>query len=330
MMKVLLAVETPDNKIFEISEVVYDISWTTTLLEQPGKLKFSVPSNVELVLDFATTVNLMVDEVPVFYGYVVNMNCTEDTITYEAVDQMFYLKNKESYVFSGKTATQIFKAICDDWKFTYKIVDECNWQVSTRVHDGKSLYSIIAYGYDEALVNTQNWFIIRDNYGTLEQISLLSLKTNYYISDDLNVTNFNYRKSIDRDSYNRVKLVQDNTKEGVRKVYVAQDDENQRKWGILQYYEKVDKNATENQIKERGNALLKIKNRELKTIKIQCVGLPHNFRAGHWLFVALNPLTKAGFVNNQEYIVVDCTHRWKNNEHTISLNLNEYSLNVGG
>lgn len=180
------------------------------------------------------------------------------------------------------------------------------------------------------MVNTQNWFIIRDNYGTLEQISLLSLKTNYYISDDLNVTNFNYRKSIDRDSYNRVKLVQDNTKEGVRKVYVAQDDENQRKWGILQYYEKVDKNATENQIKERGNALLKIKNRELKTIKIQCVGLPHNFRAGHWLFVALNPLTKAGFVNNQEYIVVDCTHQWKNNEHTISLNLNEYSLNVGG
>ena len=88
--------------------------------------------------------------------------------------------------------------------------------------------------------------------------------------------------------------------------------------------------ATENQIKERGNALLKIKNRELKTIKIQCVGLPHNFRAGHWLFVALNPLTKAGFVNNQEYIVVDCTHQWKNNEHTISLNLNEYSLNVGG
>ena len=49
MMKVLLAVETPDNKIFEISEVVYDISWTTTLLEQPGKLKFSVKSNVELL-----------------------------------------------------------------------------------------------------------------------------------------------------------------------------------------------------------------------------------------------------------------------------------------
>lgn len=109
MMKVLLAVETPDNKIFEISEVVYDISWTTTLLEQPGKLKFSVPSNVELVLDFATTVNLMVDEVPVFYGYVVNMNCTEDTITYEAVDQMFYLKIKNPMYFLEKQPLKYLK-----------------------------------------------------------------------------------------------------------------------------------------------------------------------------------------------------------------------------
>ena len=64
MMKVLLAVETPDNKIFEISEVVYDISWTTTLLEQPGKLKFSIPSNVELVLDlFYSSTGILVKTV---------------------------------------------------------------------------------------------------------------------------------------------------------------------------------------------------------------------------------------------------------------------------
>ena len=53
-------------------------------------------------------------DIPIFYGYVVNMTASEDTITYEAVDQVFYLKNKESYVFSGKTATQIFKAICEE------------------------------------------------------------------------------------------------------------------------------------------------------------------------------------------------------------------------
>lgn len=178
-------------------------------------------------------------------------------------------------------------------------------------------------------MNIQNWFILRDNYGTLEQISLLSTKTNYYISDDLNITGYNFKKNIDRDSYNRVKLVQDNTKEGVRKVYVAQDDENQRKWGILQYYEKVDKTATENQIKQRGDALLKVKNRELKSLRVECVGLPYSFRAGNWLTVKLDPLTKAGFVNMQEYIATDCSHTWKNNEHIVKLNLSQYSLDVG-
>ena len=124
-MNILLAVQLPNTKVFEISQVVFDISWTTTLLEQPGKVRFSVPNNIELILEFATTVNLRIDDIPIFYGYVVNMTASEDTITYEAVDQVFYLKNKESYVFSGKTATQIFKAICADWKFTYKIVDDC-------------------------------------------------------------------------------------------------------------------------------------------------------------------------------------------------------------
>ena len=49
-MNILLAVQLPNTKVFEISQVVFDISWTTTLLEQPGKLRFSVPNNIELIL----------------------------------------------------------------------------------------------------------------------------------------------------------------------------------------------------------------------------------------------------------------------------------------
>lgn len=108
-MNILLAVQLPNTKVFEISQVVFDISWTTTLLEQPGKLRFSVPNNIELILEFATTVNLRIDDIPIFYGYVVNMTASEDTITYEAVDQVFYLKNKESYVFPERQQLRFLK-----------------------------------------------------------------------------------------------------------------------------------------------------------------------------------------------------------------------------
>lgn len=47
VMNILLAVQLPNTKVFEISQVVFDISWTTTLLEQPGKLRFSVPNNID-------------------------------------------------------------------------------------------------------------------------------------------------------------------------------------------------------------------------------------------------------------------------------------------
>ena len=67
----------------------------------------------------------------------------------------------------------------------------------------------------------------------------------------------------------------------------------------------------------------------LKSLRVECVGLPYSFRAGNWLTVKLDPLTKAGFVNMQEYIATDCSHTWKNNEHIVKLNLSQYSLDVG-
>lgn len=330
-MDISVIVQFPDKSVYELREVISAISWATTLDAQPGKLKFAIPIVKEFAIPLGSTINVIIEDTKIFYGYIFECRMSDkDTVDYTALDQVRYLRNKDTYIFSGKTATQIFKAICEDYKLNYKVVDECNWEVSARTHDGKTLYQIIDYGYKEALINTQNYFILRDNYGVLEQISLLSLKTNLLFSDNQNISKYNYTKSIDKDSYNRVKLVQDNTKEAVRKVYVTQDDANQRNWGVLQYYEKVDKNATEQQIKERAEALLKIKNRETKSLSLTCVGAPNDLRAGNWIFLELNPLVDAGFINFQDYIITHCTHTWENNSHSVKLNVSKLSLSVGG
>ena len=46
----------------------------------------------------------------------------------------------------------------------------------SRVRDGKSCIRLINYGYDEAFSEYTKLVYSRDNYGTLEQISLLSNK----------------------------------------------------------------------------------------------------------------------------------------------------------
>lgn len=327
-MNISVILQMPNQQILDITEVTSTVSWATTLSSQPGKLRFSIPVVKSFDIPMGSTINLMVEGIGIFFGYVFEARYESDMIYYTAFDSIRYLKNKETYIFSGKTATQIFVAICDDFNLKYRVVDQCNWEVSPRTHDGKTLYQIIDYGYKEALVNTQDWFIVRDNYGVIEQISLRSLKTNYLFSDIQNLSKYKYRKSIDKDSYNRIKLVQDNTKEAVRKVYVVQDDNNQRNWGVLQYYEKVDKNASEQQIKERAQALLKLKNRETKELTVECVGAPNDLRAGNWIFLEINPLIDAGFQNFQDYIITHCTHTWENNDHKVRMQVSQYSLGV--
>lgn len=329
-MDIQIFLQIPNQKIYELSDIVTRLSWATSLDAQPGKVRFAIPQIKGFDIPLGSTISIRIDNTGIFYGYIFESSMhSEGMIDYTAYDQLRYLKNKETYIFSGKTATEIFKEICEDWKLKYKIVDDCSWQVSSRAHDGKTLYQIIDYGYKEALVNTQNYFIIRDNYGTLEQISLLSLKTNLLFTDLQNISRYNYKKSIDKNSYNRVKLVQDNTSENVRKIYVAQDEKNQANWGILQYYEKVNKNATEQQIKERAESLLKIKNRETRSLSLTCVAAPHTLQAGNWVFLEINPLVDAGFVNYQDYIITHCNHTWKNNEHFVRIEVSKLSLTAG-
>ena len=44
------------------------------------------------------------------------------------------------------------------------------------------------------------------------------------------------------DTYNRIKLVRKNEKSGRTDVYIHEDTETIRKWGLLQYYAEVDEN----------------------------------------------------------------------------------------
>lgn len=328
-MDINFILQLPNKKTYELKEVVSTIMWATTLDNaQPGKLKFEIPTPKGFDIPLGATVSFMVDNIKIFYGYVFTANIEYDKISYVCYDSLRYLKNKDAYTFSGKTATQIFVAICEDHKLNHKVVTPCDWEVSKRTYDGKTLFEIITYGYQEALIYTGDWLVIQDNFGVVEQISLKELKTNIVLADSQNIMKYRYQKSIDKDSYNSVLLVQDNSKESVRKKWAGVKQQEQSTWGVLQYYEKVDKDATEQQIEELGKALLSVKNRETKDLRIECVGVPHNLKAGNWVYVELKPLEQAGFKSFQDYIITHCTHQWSNNDHRVKLQLSQLSLGV--
>ncbi len=95
------------------------------------------------------------------------------------------------------------------------------------------------------------------------------------LGDESLVFDFDYEKSIDDDFYNQIKIVSDNEESGKRDVYITKDSGSISKYGLLQYFEKLDKNTNASQAKSKADTLLKLYNREMETLSLKCLGDVH-------------------------------------------------------
>lgn len=312
--------DSESGDIWELSELVTSISWETELEGQPGKLVFDFIKDVKVKLSPGSRVSLKVDGQGIFFGYVFKISKTEtEQISITAYDQLRYLKNKDTYVISGMTSSQIFDKLCKDFNLSYKVVSSSSYILEDRIFDNKTLFDIIQRGIDETLIHEGNYYKIRDNFGTLEFINLADLKLDLFIGDESLLTGFAYNASIDSDTYNQIKLIQENSETEKRESYIVYDSENISRWGTLQYFEKMDASANSAQIAERAEMLLKLKNRITKTLKLTCLG-DARISAGNSILIGISELTKNGDLPDIQYFtVVKCAHKFENDLHTMEL-----------
>lgn len=316
----LLAQNKMEGTIYDLSRLASDIVWDTEITGQPGKLTFSyVDAGVNL--PEGSTVRLNVNGQGVFFGYIfTHTRNAEGIVGVTAYDQLKYFKNKNTYVISEMTASQVFTKLCADAKLKqYKVVNPSSYIVSARVHDDKSLYEVVERALDETLAYAGEWYIIRDNFGTLEFLDLKSLKKNIIIGDQSLLNDFEFESSIDGETYNQIKLVQENKTSKKREVYIAKDSNNIAAWGLLQYYEKVDETINPAQIKEKADKLLNLKNRVTKELSLTSLGHLDVF-AGVQIVVDVEQLKKEG-IEKKYFLVTKCSHTFANQLHTMELEL---------
>ena len=327
--------------VYDITKAAGNIQHQTQLGGQPGKLTFSVqqdPSNT-LQIVCGSIARFSVDGEGVFYGYVFTMS-TDESGAYKitAYDQMRYLKNEEVYATSNMTASQIFELVCRDVypglrvsangdtyvppSLPYKIVVPSTFIVPAYFHDRKTLYSIIEYAIDrtniaegEKPAGQQKSFYIKDKFGVLQFTELGQELTNLVIGDKSLLTGFQYEISIDKNTYNSVVIVRDNETTGKRDVWSAFDSSTQRQWGKLQTVQEADKDMNEAQIKALANNLMKLRNRETKTMKLNALG-HKDIVAGAGFFFELERL---GI--KQRMWVTSATHNYDKDTHTMSLDV---------
>lgn len=322
-MKMEMLLQNADTgNIWDIGNVVTSIQWDTRVEDnQPGKLCFSFYEAEGMEIAYGSIVRLKMDGVNVFYGYVFSFNDTESKETVvTAYDQMRYLQNKDTMVFKDSTASDRFKQICQAFSLKYQIVKDSSYICPAEVCDNKSLYDMIQRAIDFTLIHEKDWYVIYDDFGTLKFNSLKNMKTSLRFGDRELLTGYDFKGSIDDDTYNQVKLVREDTEAKKREVYITKDSSTIRKWGILQHFQKMDEKANTAQIKEFADLILKARNRPTKTLKITAIG-NWNVRAGSGILLNINDLEGKGVKKNAYYYVLSCNHQVRRQKHTMQLDI---------
>jgi hypothetical protein len=314
--------ETKNGKpiALNITQVVNSIAVTTYLELKPGKLELELKplDSLEWVA-LGALVTVKVGSEKLFFGYVFKFDVNESrSCTITAYDQMRYLQCKDTLVTKNATASDIFKQICEGYGIKYKLVAKSPHILAKRINDNKAYADMIAYAIDKTLIDTNLWYFIRDNWGTLEFLDLYDERTNIAIGDASLLSEFSYSTSIDSDTYNQVKLVKENKDTKKREIYIEKDSTNINRWGTLQYYEVVQENMNDAQIRTRADMLLEYYNKPKRTLKLgKCLG---NFKikAGRSFVLLINDL-KTVVPYNQYVICSSCTHKITNDTHVMEL-----------
>jgi len=296
------------------------IEWSTERKNTPGKLVFKVL--YDNILDFSegSPVRMKVDGDNVFFGFVFKQQRTKDKIiTVTAYDQLRYLKNKDTKVYEGKTANQFVKMIADDYALNLGTLDDTGYVIESRVEENTSLFEMIANALDLTLTNTGEMYVLYDDFGKLTLKSLSSMYVGvpgaYLMIDEETGQNFDYTSSIDENTYNKIKLTYDNKDTGKRDVYITQDSSNINKWGILQYFDTLQKGENG---QAKADALLKLYNKKTRNLKITNALGDNRVRAGSMVVINLD----LGDVKLKNWMLVEkCKHTYKEGEHWMDLTL---------
>lgn len=318
MIELLIANET-GSQVYQPA-VEEGIEWTTQRSGTPGKLTFKVLKDDIMDFTEGSAVRLKDGDDKIFYGFIFTQSRQKDQIiTITAYDQLRYLQNKDTKIYEGKTATQFIRMLGADYTLNVGTMENTGYVITSRVEENTSLFDMIGNALDLTLANTGKMFILYDDFGKLTLKSLDNMRVGsgdtFLMIDEESGEDFEYKSSIDSDTYNKIKLTYDNEDTGTREIYIAQSGANINKWGMLQYFDTLQKGENG---QAKADALLKLYNKKTRNLKLTNVFGDNRVRAGSLIIVnlSLGDMTVKNFM-----LVEKCTHTYKESEHWMDLTL---------
>lgn len=282
----------------------------------PGKLTFTtikVP-NGGMAFTEGDEVCFYYDDKPIFKGYVfTKKRDRQHHIEVTCYDKIRYLKNKYSYVFENKTATQIVQALCKDFNLSTGDLENTSYIIPSIAEENISAIDIILSALEETCTNTGNLFVLYDDFGNIIVKDSANMVSDVLICETTG-ENFDYTSSIDEETYNSIVLYYKNYDNSM-KIYNASSPSKISEWGTLRYFEEVKQPSVG---KNKANNLLNLYCRKTRDLTVRGAFGEIGVRAGTLIPVKLD----LGDIITNNYMLVDrVIHKFSNNKHTMDLTL---------
>lgn len=293
------------------------IEWSTERRSTPGKLVFKVVRDDVLDFSEGSSVRLRVDGYGVFFGFVFKQQRSKDQIiTVTAYDQLRYLKNKDTFIYENKTASQVIQMLATDYSFCTGVLEDTGYVIAQRVEQDASLFEMVENALDLTLTNTGEMFVLYDDFGKLTLKALPSMYVGspgaYLMIDEETGENFDYTSSIDDNTYNKVVLKNNDTNKDFK---VAHDLDNIARWGTLVY---TDTYQTGENGQAKADALLSLYNKKTRNLRISNAIGDNRVRAGSMVVINLG----LGDMKLKNFMLVEkCKHTYQESEHWMELTL---------
>lgn len=278
-----------------------------------SKLSFNIAvkgqTNPQLSIREGDMVSLKATGQKMFFGTVFQRKRNSDGVErFIAYDQLRYLKNKDTYIYSGKKASEVVRMIALDYRLRFGKLEQTRCVIPHHIEDNVTLLDIIENALDFEFERSGQRFTLIDEFGSLT-LKNESQMFSGVVLDKSVIGGLSFFSSIESRS-NRVKVSRYDRSAGKREVFIASDTDSENQLGVLQHYVRIgDKNES---LSNRAYSLLALHNKDERSILISNALGDAKIRGGSRVILDLDEFKGSA-------MVLQCNHKLSENQHLMDL-----------
>ncbi len=307
------------GKAYDVSSICESVEYSSTRGSEASTLSFTVLKDNVIDFQNGNTVSFYADGKGLFRGIINEKRKDQNgVIKVKAVDQLWYLKAKDVYqsdVGAKETAAAAIASLCARYGLETGRLDGVyreHWLYS----DDMSVQDIMVDMVNRQIRAESKVYCLYDDFGKICLTEPTAIEIPVVLGDESLVYAYEYTTDI-KETYNEIKLTKENKEGGKMEAYIVYDSQSMSRWGRLVLRERIDEAAASPE--QLAKTMLNYYNRERRRLKVDSLGVI-GVRAGSIVPFEIKRLGDIAL--SQKLIIEKATHKFKNCEHTMTLETN--------